>query len=310
MKHALSIAILVMFAWSAAAEEFEFIALGDTAYQGEPSIEAYERLIETINEQDIAFSIHVGDIWGASMCVESRYQEIRETFNTFAKPLIFTPGDNEWTDCDRHAYGDWEPAGRLQLIRDVYFNESKSLGQETLPFVRQADVSPFKKFVENVRWLHNDVMFFTLNVTGSNNNVKIASESDLLEAHERDDANKAWLRDSFRIAMEQDLPAVVIAIHAEMFANTGGERVPPAYADLVNEMRIASSRYPKPILLVHGDAHRFTIDRPLSAFGPGRLINGNFMRLQVYGDPEVRAVRVRVDPATPWVFGFEPLYLQ
>ena len=34
------------------------------------------------------------------------------------------------------------------------------------------------------------------------------------------------------------------------------------------------------------------------------------MRLQVYGDPEVRAVRVTVDPDTPWVFGFEPLYLQ
>ena len=123
-------------------------------------------------------------------------------------------------------------------------------------------------------------------------------------------ANKAWLRDSFRIAMEQDLAAVVIAIQAELFANTGGQRVPPAYADLVNEMRIATSRYSKPILLVHGDAHRFTIDRPFSAFGPGRLINGNFMRLQVYGDPEVRAVRVTVDPDTPWVFGFEPLYLQ
>lgn len=310
MKRNIATIALLFVSSTIFAEKFEFVATGDTAYQGEPSIEAYARLIELINEQDNAFSIHVGDIWGASMCVEERYEEILDTFNSYLKPVVFTPGDNEWTDCDRHVYGDWEPADRLQMLRGVYYKEAKSLGTETIPLVRQADVSPYTKFVENVRWLHNDVLFLTLNVPGSNNNVDITVKSDLLEAYERNQANKAWIRDSFRIATEQDLPAVVIAIQAELFANTGGQRVPPAYADLVNEMRIATSRYSKPILLVHGDAHRFTIDRPFSAFGPGRLINGNFMRLQVYGDPEVRAVRVTVDPATPWVFGFEPLYLQ
>ncbi len=310
MRNALATAFLVILAGSICAEKFEFVAIGDTAYQGEPSIEAYARLIELINEQDIAFSIHVGDIWGASMCIEDRYNEILETFNAYLKPVVFTPGDNEWTDCDRHAYGDWDPAGRLQVLRDVYYKEAKSLGKETMPVVRQADVSPYTKFVENARWLRSNVLFLTLNVPGSNNNVDIANKNDLLEAFERNEANKAWLRDSMRVAMEQDLTAVVIAIQAELFANTSGQRVPPAYADLVDEMRIATSRYPKPILLVHGDAHRFTIDRPLFEFGPGRLINGNFMRLQVYGDPEVRAVRVTVDTDTPWVFGFEPLYLQ
>ena len=35
---------------------------------------------------------------------------------------------------------------------------------------------------------------------------------------------------------------------------------------------------------------------------------GNIVRLQVYGAPELKAVKVGVDTETPWVFSFEPLY--
>ncbi len=310
MKNLFASLCMALIAIGTLAERFEFIAIGDTAYQGEPSIAAYERLIALINKQDIAFSIHVGDIWGASMCIEERYVEIRDILNTYAKPVVLTPGDNEWTDCDRHSYGDWASHSRLDVLRKVFFRNSESLGVKTLPVVRQADVSPYTKFVENVRWLYQDVLFVTLNVSGSNNNVDITARDDLLEAYERNRANKAWLRDSVRMAIAQELPAIVIALHAEMFANTGGQRVPRAYQDIVNELTMATERFAKPILLVHGDAHRFTIDRPLAQFGTGRLINGNLVRLQVYGDPEVRAVRVSVDTNEPWVFGFDPLYLE
>jgi hypothetical protein len=37
-------------------------------------------------------------------------------------------------------------------------------------------------------------------------------------------------------------------------------------------------------------------------------VHDNVMRLQVYGWPDMKAVRVSVDTRTPWVFGFEPLY--
>jgi hypothetical protein len=36
----------------------------------------------------------------------------------------------------------------------------------------------------------------------------------------------------------------------------------------------------------------------------------NVTRLQVYGWPDLKAVRVMVDVAKPWVFGFEPLYAE
>lgn len=290
------------------ASEFSFVALGDTAYQGEESIEAYHRLIELINADDPVFSVHVGDIWGASVCVEERYEEILNTFNQYTHPLIFTPGDNEWTDCDRHAYGDWETTSRLDLVRQIYFSNNKSLGQNPLTVVRQSDVSDYSSYVENARWLHEDVLFVTLNISGSNNNLNIAQMNTLKEAHSRNKANIAWLRDSFRIAIEQDYSAVALFFHAELFAGTGGSRVPSAYSGIVNEMRMAALLFDKPVLLVHGDQHRFIIDRPLT--GPGLSGEVNVVRLQVYGDPEVRAVKVIVDTNSPWVFSYQPLYLE
>ena len=34
----------------------------------------------------------------------------------------------------------------------------------------------------------------------------------------------------------------------------------------------------------------------------------NITRLQVYGAPEIKWVRVSVEPDTPWVFSFAPLH--
>ena len=48
-----------------AAAGFRFVALGDTAYNGERDYPVYEALIDRINARQPAFSIHVGDIWGA-----------------------------------------------------------------------------------------------------------------------------------------------------------------------------------------------------------------------------------------------------
>lgn len=311
MKNILLGLAISVIATSVSASTFSFVVVGDTAYRGESSVRAYISLIELINETQPDFTIHVGDIWGASICSSARYEEAVVTFELYDQPLIYTPGDNEWTDCNRVAYGGYENSNSLWTLREVFFTQAQSFGKQKIPLVRQGDVSDeHAKYVENVRWLQERVLFLTLNVPGSNNNLLIDKEESLLEAHERNEANIAWLRDSFRIVEEQDLVAVVIALHAEMFEGTGGVRVAAAYADLVNELRIVTERSGKPILLVHGDQHRLTLDRPLSRFGADGLDYGNFTRLQVYGDPEIRAMRVTVNTEKPWVFGYEPLYLE
>ncbi len=56
--------------------------------------------------------------------------------------------------------------------------------------------------------------------------------------------------------------------------------------------------------------HEFIVDRPFfesqGEDTPPKY--ANITRLQVYGAPEIKAVRVSVEPKTPWVFSFSPLH--
>lgn len=309
MRTLLTCYLIFMFSLSVGGEEFKFVALGDTAYGGAESKRAYRELINLINESNPAFSIHVGDIWGATICNEERYMQELETFKLFKHPLVYTPGDNEWTDCNRYAYGEYENVSRLELLREVFFSDSESLGENPMPIVRQSDVSQYIEYVENSRWLYGDVMFLTLNVAGSFNNLQIRHPRSVQEAHQRHLANIAWLRDSIRIARQHDLPAVVISMHAEILdMGTAEDWLPGEYRDLVRELQLAAFRYGKPVLIIHGDVHKFIIDRPyIDNRQPGRY--RNITRLQVYGDPDIRGVTVGVDTTTPWVFSYEPIYI-
>ncbi|MFN5426368.1 MAG: hypothetical protein ACK5A2_13400, partial [Bacteroidota bacterium] len=84
-----------------AAERFSFAALGDMPYR-ESHFPHFERLIARINAAAPAFTVHVGDFKnGVSFCDDDVYRRMRGLFDRFEAPLIYTPGDNEWTDCHR-----------------------------------------------------------------------------------------------------------------------------------------------------------------------------------------------------------------
>ena len=46
--------------------------------------------------------IHVGDIHsGSEPCTVAYDQSIFDLWTAFEQPLIYTPGDNEWSDCTK-----------------------------------------------------------------------------------------------------------------------------------------------------------------------------------------------------------------
>ncbi|MGW5664038.1 hypothetical protein ACWEWG_28835 [Streptomyces sp. NPDC003758] len=59
--------------------------------------------IGTINsDPTISDVIHVGDIHsGKEFCTEDYDASIASVWQTFTKPLVYTPGDNEWADCHK-----------------------------------------------------------------------------------------------------------------------------------------------------------------------------------------------------------------
>jgi hypothetical protein len=57
----------------------------------------------------------------------------------------------------------------------------------------------YTKFRENVRWTYGGVLFTTLHVIGSNNNLGRTPVMDA-EYAERTAANLAWMREAFDLA--------------------------------------------------------------------------------------------------------------
>ena len=289
------------------AQPFTFIALGDTAYNGERDFPVYRALIAAINKANPAFSIHIGDIWGVGNCHDAHYAQIEGFFASYQQPVVYTPGDNEWTDCRSNVMGGYDPSERLAKLRNTFYTKPQSLGAHPMALVRESDVSPYKTFVENARWEHDRTLFFTVHVVGSHNNFRPQDRPALIEANERMQANVAWMRDSFRVAREGGYKAVVMAMHAQMLHGDDTEDGP--FGAIIEELKLGSERFGGQVLLVHGDSHQFQVGRPLLVQrGEGEpSLYTNITRLEVYGAPEIGAVQVSVDPDTVGVFGFTPL---
>ena len=278
-------------------DAFVFGVLGDTPYTEREDAE-FLSMIRRINQEDLAFSIHVGDFKGSGACSDELFRKRLAEFNSFAAPLIYTPGDNEWTDCRRRHMGSGDPLDALARLRKTFFTEARSLGEVKIDTAMQlaCEAPPPSgcgcAFPENRQWVHGRVVFVTLNVPGSDNNVGFDAASDA-EARCRDAANAQWLERAVTTAASPGMRALVIA----MQANPWIAKKPVVFAPLLAQVEAAHARLRKPILFVHGDSHTYRVDTPFVA---------PITRLETYGSPFVGWVKVTVDPARPDLFFFEP----
>src|SRR3712207_9494370 len=64
-----------------------------------------QELIARINRDPaVRTVVHVGDIKkGSTVCSDAYFVFVRDAFETFEDPVVYTPGDNEWTDCHRRS---------------------------------------------------------------------------------------------------------------------------------------------------------------------------------------------------------------
>lgn len=310
--------LLVIPSFGNAEDRFSFVALGDMPY-GAPEIMGppYERLIASINKVDPAFTIHIGDIKsGSTVCSDEEFNRQRAYFDSFAGALIYTPGDNEWTDCHRERAGAYEPLERLAALRAVFYGRGAySLGSKPMALERQSSVGDEEHqiFVENQRWMHNGVFFMTAHIVGSNNGFQ-AHDADVVEEFfARTQANRAWIEAGFALARDRDVEAIVLAIHANVFEGRSEWTDWPQRSGFTGTMllfRQLAEEYGKPVLLIHGDSHVFRIDQPFTSANRDKrgTTLDNVTRLEVFGASDVHAVRILVDPNDPAVFGFAPLY--
>jgi hypothetical protein len=333
----LAFALAIGFATSHASEAYEspvysFALWGDMPYAKANDNPKIPALIKDINASGVAFSLYDGDIKdGSSLCENSQYTNAISRFNTFKKPMVYIPGDNEWTDCHRTNNGGYNNLERLTHIRQTMANTPYSFGMKKMKLERQGLLAG--EYAENVRFSYGKVMFVGLNVPGSNNN-KVSSDEcissksvrtlddckdDTAEYLARDAANISYLKESFQRAKTKEAKGLMVFIQADPGfdwpeTETINERLLPAfsgYSNFLQALLDETGKFSGEVVLVHGDTHFFKIDKPLVDKLDKLLVEANlvknFTRVETFGSPNAHWVKVSVNPYSRNLFTFEPM---
>jgi hypothetical protein len=325
----IALSVITLGTWaSAQAQDFTFGLWGDMPYAKNADAPKMQAVLDSINASDIKFSLYDGDIKdGSSKCTDDVYSSAITMFNSLKKPVVYIPGDNEWTDCHRTNNGGYNNLERLDYIRKNMFATPQSFGQEKLKLTTQGTVG--QKFVENTRFEHGSIVFVGLNVPGSNNNLvlddkdcknKSARSSADCEAGnaeylERDAANIDWLKSSFTAAKASAAKGIVIAFQADPgfdLPETEDEDESKqakfkGYQKFIDVVVAETEKFAGQVLLVHGDTHFFKVDMPLRT--PLNMLP-NLTRVQTFGSPSNHWVHVTVDSKRPEVFTVRPVIVK
>jgi hypothetical protein len=313
---------------SAQAKEFTFGLWGDMPYAKNSDSTRTQAVLDSINASDIQFSLYDGDIKdGSSECTDKIYTDAISMFNSLKKPVVYIPGDNEWTDCHRTNNGGYNNLERLAHIRKTMFSSPSSFGQKKLKLNMQGALG--EKFAENTRFSYGGIVFVGLNVPGSNNNLGLDDkdctsksartaadcEAGNAEYQGRDAANIEWLKASFNAAKQSKAPGIVITFQADPGfdlpetedTDESKEAKFKGYRKFIEAIVSETEQYPGQVLLVHGDTHFFKIDKPL--YSPTKVLP-NLTRLQTFGSPVNHWVHVTVDTRRAEVFTVRPVMVK
>jgi len=310
---------------------------GDFPYSDVQATTGVPNLIADMNSQDLEFTAHDGDLKAGNStpnsttpttCSDALYVQALGYFNSLKAPAIFTPGDNDWTDCDRASNGGFSSLERLDHERLVFFSTPFSLGQHHL--FQQVQLTPTclgvsgnVPCVENRRWRVGRVTYATLNIQGSCNNL-CDTLPDPAEYAARNAADIAWMQETFAEAKEHHSVAVMLISQGDPgFDATDGTRGPlrnpktlaetdgqaDGFQTFLLALRDEVVAFEKPVAYVHGDSHYFRIDKPfLNSLGQ-RL--ENFTRVETFGDNQgngtndVNWIKVLVDSHSREVFSYQ-----
>lgn len=280
---------------------FRFLATGDLPYSLEQE-STYRRLLKQSEGENFEFLMHVGDFKAQSLpCSSDEFRKIRDLFQAYPKPVVYTPGDNEWTDC--HGVGS-DPIERLDELREVFFRDPKVLRLDQLNSRHQSRDPTHATYIENYRFSKSGVSFIVAHVVGSGNNYRADHPPSMEEFGRRNAANLAFMKESFAEAIATDAAAVAVVIHANPDFESGGSQ---GFKDFLAVMSDFLSEYHRPVVCIHGDSHYYRIDKPFKNREGHTFMH--FTRMEVFGSPNVAGVFVSVDPKDPQVFSFRPYYL-
>ena len=302
-------------------DTFTMAVFGDSPYGTKPSDIAEQNatpaFVDSINaDPSVRMVLHVGDIHsGKQYCTLDYDQAIFSLWTGFDDPLVYTPGDNEWTDCHKagEGGGTWnpvtqqidyvkdsggnpvdyaggDPIANLALVRSIFFPRAGlTLGAHKRFVLSQAQVPSWghptdRKFVENVIWEQSGILFVTVNLPGGSNNdndvwygAPSQTPAQTQEIAERTGADLRWLDTAFWLArLDRRIKGVVIGAQADMWDPEKGAAHQAGYEPFVQDIATNTTRLAKPVLMFNGDSHVYQSGNPLSPSDPNSNIHPGY----------------------------------
>ena len=245
---------------------------------------------------------------------------------------MFTPGDNDWTDCDRPSNGSFNSLERLDYERQLFFSTpTRSASTSWSRRCRRRRPAWASASTRGHDGLRREP---ALDVQGRH--LRDAQRPGLLqqplrhapdpaEYTARNAADIAWLQQTFAEAKARSSVAVMIIWQADPGFDgsdvTGRAEARPEDArrdrrqrrrlpDFLPGSATRTIAFEKPVALVHGDSHYFRIDKPL--LDASRRARELHARRDVRRQRrrtalnDVHWVKVLVDPKSRDVFAFQP----
>ena len=289
---------------------FTLAVIGDVPYGTSPTdtrqTVLHPRFISALNaDAGISFVAHIGDIHaGKQYCTQAYNQTVFDHWSAFKKPMVYTPGDNEWADCHKAKegggsfnkttgnidyvmdasgnfadYAKGNPVSNLELVRSMFFAKpGQTLGTPMQVHTQAVEFNPAhpadKAFVENVWWEQAGVLFVTLNIPGGSNNgtdpwygAPAMGAEQQKEVAERTGATLRWIDAAYNRATTKGNIAMVILTQADMWdvdEAATGVAHIGGYKQYLDKIAEGTKAYGMPVLMLVGDSHTFRSDIPLS----------------------------------------------
>ncbi|MDM8567091.1 hypothetical protein QUF74_15745 [Candidatus Halobeggiatoa sp. HSG11] len=273
VKKIVAISAFLTLTTSCFAEQVEFAVLGDMPYRTHENVSLTGpdgEIFSAIKALNPPVLVHYGDFKaGGESCTDDLITTYKNQIaNLNPGRTVYTPGDNDWTDCDRPSMSvQFDEMERLELIRNLFFGTTGLEMSKDIPgLVRQ------ENFPENAIWKLDNLVMGTLHIVGTNNGREEILKSDVnktLDAVDsRDTANEIWLQKMFSDA--QSAAGLVVLFQSDIY-EPGADKKPACtkenrvdcdgYKNIRDAIAKMAAEYKKPVLAVHGDTNAYCFNQ-------------------------------------------------
>ena len=312
---------------------------GDLPYSDVQAPVGVPNLIADMNSQDLAFTAHDGDLKAGNgtpgsttptTCADALYTQALGYFNSLKAPAVFTPGDNDWTDCDRPSNGGFNSLERLDHERQAVLQHAVHArpapdapgGADDAALPRRERAGPVRREpplddrprhlrdAEHPGLVQQPLRHQPRPGRGSGTQRR-RHRVDAADVRRGDGAQAPSRSCSSRRPIQGGTRPTAHALPSAIpntLAETDGQ--PDGYQSFLLALRTEVIAFGKPVAYVHGDSHYFRIDKPFLDSAGQRL--ENFTRVETFGDHQengtndVNWLKVTVDPSSREVFSYQP----